>query len=286
MFDARTRLAFVLVTALGASALATVADAATDRRSEARQADRSGDAAGASMPPAPESGAPRDPFRPTKAPAARATSKSRASSLAPPAGVRHPLEKGLTLAALSRAYRVPVTTLVKVNGIVDPTSIPSGTPILIPGATRILPVKPRAALNGLNGPGFAWPLIGRVTSRFGAPKRGHRHAGIDIDGDEGELVAAAADGRVSRTVKDPQYGLLVILEHPDGYETWYAHASRLLVSDGDKVKAGQQIALVGNSGNARGTHLHFEVRRNGRPLNPMPLLAGVSPAKKAGARRS
>jgi LysM repeat protein len=261
MSDARLRIAFILIASSVASGSASMAGPATDP---------------------PGAGAPRDPFRSTKPPATRVTSKKRAASPVVPAGVRHPLEKGLTLAALSRAYRVPVKTLLQVNGIVDPTSIPAGTPILIPGATRVLPVKPTVVLNG---PRFAWPLIGSVTSRFGVIKRDHRHVGIDIDGDEGEPVAAAADGRVSRTIGDAQYGLLVILDHPDGYETWYAHASRVLVSDGDMVKAGQSIALVGDSGNARGTHLHFEVRRNGRPVDPMSFLTRASAAKRARARR-
>jgi len=79
---------------------------------------------------------------------------------------------------------------------------------------------------------------------------------------------------VIRADVDGQYGRMVILDHGGGLTTLYAHASRLLVHVGDRVDAGDRIAEVGGSGNARGTHLHFEVRREDRPVDPVPLLRG------------
>lgn len=181
-------------------------------------------------------------------------------------GIYHPLERGETLYALSRTYHVPVATLVSVNQISDPTDIPAGTPIFVPGATKILPVEPH------DRPRLSWPLRGAITSGFGPRGRHRRHTGIDIDGEKGQPIHAAAAGRVIRVGRSGRYGLRVILAHGKGLTTLYAHASKLLVHEGDSVHRGQTIARVGHSGNAHGTHLHFEVRRGGRPVNPSLFL--------------
>ncbi len=185
------------------------------------------------------------------------------------AGVYHPLERGMTLYMLSKSYNVPLDTLMAANEIVDPTSIPAGTQIFVPGATEMLPLKPPV---GRQGPVFSWPLRGRVTSPFGSTSKRKRHAGLDIDGDSGEEIRAAADGRVARIADNARYGLLVVVEHDGGYATWYGHASGLLVGKGDHVGRGQVIALVGKTGNAHGSHLHFEIRRNGAPVDPIAFL--------------
>jgi len=195
-------------------------------------------------------------------------------------GVFHPLERGTTLCMIAREYGVPVATLMEVNRIVDPTSIPAGEPIFVPGATRVLLMKPQRSLASR----FAWPLGGCITSRFGASGTRAHHAGIDIDGDEGDPIRAAAEGRVVRIEADPHYGLLVVVEHADGYSTLYAHASDLVAGEGEWVKRGQVIALVGNSGNARGTHLHFEIRLNGLAVDPFPFLAASRPGKSVGGK--
>lgn len=188
----------------------------------------------------------------------------------PPAGVYHVLEPGQTLYGLFRAYGVPVPTLMEVNGITDPTGIPVGTPIFVPGASQALPVP---------GPGpalLAWPLEGSVTSAFGTRGQRGRHYGIDIDGVMGQVVYAAAAGTVIRAGTEGRYGRTVVLDHGSGLMTLYAHASRLLVQEGEQVGQGEPIALVGKSGNARGTHLHFEARRDGQLVDPRPLLPGGS----------
>ena len=70
------------------------------------------------------------------------------------------------------------------------------------------------------------------------------------------------------TGSDPEYGLFVLITHPDGYQTMYGHASRLLVSDGDEVSVGQVVALSGSTGRSTAPHLHFEIRRGGRSIDP------------------
>jgi len=85
-------------------------------------------------------------------------------------------------------------------------------------------------------------------------------------------VRAAGGGRVVAVGTDPDYGMYVLLRHPDGYETMYGHASRLLVGEGEQVEAGQVIALTGNSGRSTAPHLHFEIRREGRSLDPLTVV--------------
>jgi murein DD-endopeptidase MepM/ murein hydrolase activator NlpD len=205
---------------------------------------------------------------------AKAARSSRRAKRKP--GIYHRLQKGQTLSSLSRAYRIPVATLVSANGIGDPDSIPAGTPIFVPGARRVLAIQEDDASP------LAWPLEGRIMTQFNAPG-GRHHDGIDIDGELGQQIRAAAAGRVLEAGKDGRYGSAVLIDHGDGLATFYAHASKLLVQTGDRVEQGEAIALVGRSGNARGTHLHFEVRRDGCAVNPLALLP--DPALVASRRR-
>ncbi|HKQ97108.1 MAG TPA: M23 family metallopeptidase [Candidatus Polarisedimenticolia bacterium] len=120
---------------------------------------------------------------------------------------------------------------------------------------------------------FAWPLQGRITGPYGRRGKNGHHAGIDIDGRSGDPICAAASGVVVEAGPDGSYGRRIVIDHGDGLTTLYAHAEKLLVHEGDTVHGGQRIALVGRSGNARGTHLHFEVRHDGRTVNPNPYLS-------------
>lgn len=98
------------------------------------------------------------------------------------------------------------------------------------------------------------------------------HAGLDLAVPAGSEVRAAGGGLVRRTGTDSAYGEYVLLTHPEGYETMYGHLSRVLVTSGTMVGAGQLIALSGSSGRSTAPHLHFEVRRNGRSVDPASLV--------------
>lgn len=98
------------------------------------------------------------------------------------------------------------------------------------------------------------------------------HAGIDFAGAPGTRVLAAADGVVSYAGKDKGYGKLVEITHGNGYVTRYAHNSSLLVEPGQTVRRGDPLALMGSTGRSTGTHMHFEVLRDGRPVNPMSFV--------------
>ncbi len=124
--------------------------------------------------------------------------------------------------------------------------------------------RPKTMATGV----FANPSRGTLTSRFGS-RWGSMHTGIDIANKTGTPIYAADGGKVSFSGSNGAYGNLVIIDHENGYQTYYAHCSKLLVSKGDRVYKGQHIANVGNTGRSTGPHLHFEVRKNGTPINPL-----------------
>jgi len=220
-----------------------------------------------------------------RAPAPQPTERARESvESGLPQGVLHVVEPGQTLWRIAKAYGVPLDELSAANGIDDPSLLESGRAILIPGAPETLEVAPWPAPLPTS-PGasryagittvFVWPLTGgRVLSSFGERRRTHRHAGLDIAGRHGQKIVAAAPGRVIYSNDRMRgYGNTVIVDHGEGFQSLYAHNSRLLVRAGDEVARGEPIAVVGKSGNATGVHCHFEIRKDRVPVDPLPYLS-------------
>jgi murein DD-endopeptidase MepM/ murein hydrolase activator NlpD len=145
--------------------------------------------------------------------------------------------------------------------------------------------SPISASTGVSEPiSFNFPVRGRISSGFG--NRFHPidkvikfHTGLDIAVPKGSRVNAAAEGTVVFAGPKGGYGNLVIIRHPDGKETRYGHLEKLLVTSGESVASGQQIALSGSTGKSTGPHLHFEIRENGEILNPLKFLSNVLPKK-------
>ncbi len=120
-----------------------------------------------------------------------------------------------------------------------------------------------------------WPLSVRSFRTRGLAQGDpsvESHAGLDLAVPVGSDVRASGGGVVRDTGTDPAYGLFVLLQHPDGYESMYGHLSRVLVTRGDTVRVGQVVALSGNSGRSTAPHLHFEIRRDGRSIDPLALV--------------
>jgi murein DD-endopeptidase MepM/ murein hydrolase activator NlpD len=122
-----------------------------------------------------------------------------------------------------------------------------------------------------------WPVKGWLTSNFGFrrdPFNGKRkiHEGLDIAARTGTPVIATADGIVSSVKTEPGYGKLVTIDHGYGYRTFYGHNSQYNVKVGQRVRRGDRIASVGNTGRSTGSHVHYEIRLNGVPVNPQKYL--------------
>ena len=115
------------------------------------------------------------------------------------------------------------------------------------------------------------PVSGTITSRFGRRSRG-MHTGLDIATSRGTPIVAAAGGTVTFAGSKGSYGYLVVVDHGNGIQTYYAHCSALYVSAGQYVSQGQRIAAIGSTGNSTGPHLHLEVRINGVCQNPQNYL--------------
>jgi lipoprotein NlpD len=128
-----------------------------------------------------------------------------------------------------------------------------------------------------------WPTEGSITTYFGevGPLSPRGHTGLDIAAPEGTPIVAADEGEVLKAYwSDDGYGGLIIIGHPSGYETWYAHLDGFDVSKGSHVARGQQIAEMGSTGYSTGPHLHFEVREDGQMVDPLGFLseANLKPA--------
>ncbi|MBM7866546.1 peptidoglycan DD-metalloendopeptidase family protein [Heliobacterium gestii] len=197
----------------------------------------------------------------------------------------HRVSAGETLFGIARSHGLTVEELRQrnelKNGLLQPGQalrVPASGKRTVGEASREMATGatiPALPSRGAVLSSMLTPLDGVVTSPFG-PRRGAFHHGIDIAGDRGETIRAAQRGRILFAGWKPIYGRTVIVEHPYGVVTLYAHAQKVLVREGDEVERGQPIAQVGATGVATGPHLHFEVRLDSRTVNPATYLRGVS----------
>lgn len=158
-----------------------------------------------------------------------------------------------------------------VNGAEVGRSLVSETLVSEP-VDEVVHIGTKAIPAGLGSGTFVFPAAGRISSEFGV-RWGRTHTGIDIAAPQGTEITAADTGVVSHAGEQGTYGLLVKVDHQNGYVTYYAHCSELLVKVGDVVEQGQKIALVGNTGNSTGPHCHFEVRLENEPQNPLEYVS-------------
>ena len=225
-------------------------------------------------------------------------------------GVYHTVTKGVTLYRISQAYRIPLAKLMEANKLTSPSAVKVNQKLFIPGAKVVLPVDPYIPLSPsekkkleqsldtgappppLSAPpersreeqdsekppwwgkelDIIWPIQGKINSPFG-PRGQSFHAGIDIGSPSYQEVKAAMDGEVILARQTQTgYGKVVILRHDLGFSTIYGHLNVVIAREGETVRLGQSIGGVGSTGRSTGPHLHFELRHDSRPLNPLPLL--------------
>ncbi len=185
----------------------------------------------------------------------------------PVSGVKHIVLKGQTLKSIAKQYKVDVNDIIDFNNLDEESKLNIGDEIIVPGAEieveTIAPKKPAPKYlvdNSTKGSGgyYIRPLkCGVITQGL------HDKFGIDMAcGKIGTPIYAAASGKVifAKYGWNGAYGNLIIIAHPNGTQTFYAHQSKFAVSAGDNVSQGQVIGYVGNTGRSTGPHLHFEVR--------------------------
>lgn len=217
---------------------------------------------------------------------------SRAAAATPPAPPRdsaHVVKAGDTLYSISRATGASVDTIARANSLGQPYSLRVGQTLRIPGASAATIARaPEADVGDLarnvsygstpSKPGslFDWPVQGRVIGSFGLSEAGKRNDGVNIAAPVGTPVRAAADGEVVyRGSELDGYGNLLLIKHDDGFVTAYAHNDAMLVKKGDRVRKGQVIAKVGQTGSAGEPQLHFEIRQNLKAIDPVALMGSL-----------
>lgn len=198
-------------------------------------------------------------------------------------GVYHCVKRGQTLWRISKTYGVSLDEIVRINRIPNVRRIRTGQLIFIPGiktkekisvyqpgykVERRKEIKKTEEIPDLAKGDFIWPVKGHLSSYFGERKGGF-HYGIDIVAPRGREVRASRAGTISFSQVMRGYGKIVIINHGDSFFTVYAHNSENLVKENEKVEQGQPIAKVGSSGRVSGNHLHFEIRKDRRAVNPL-----------------
>lgn len=208
-------------------------------------------------------------------------------------GFYHELARGETIWQIAQRYAIPVEAILRANRIEDPHRLAAGSRIFVPGVEPMPgdeapPLLETPLVRGCDVPGalraerqeqarreadvaFEWPVRGKITTCF-APENGRVHDGIDIAVPEGTPVRAAEAGKIVYSASLGAYGNLVVVRHAGAYTSLYAHNEKNLAAPGDLVEKGDVIAEAGESGNATGPHVHFEIRRQRKPDNPILYL--------------
>jgi murein DD-endopeptidase MepM/ murein hydrolase activator NlpD len=193
----------------------------------------------------------------------------------PVTGSYHIVQPGETLAAIGRSYRISWQTLAQVNQLTNPHHLEVGQTIWLPLPTSAAHQNAPAHTMPVRFPPLLplqWPATGTLSSAFGL-RGGRFHSGLDVSAERGTPIVAAAAGVVLFSGRGPAgYGNMVMLDHGGGLVTLYAHNERNVVHEGERVQRGQPVGLVGDSGRATGTHVHFEVHQDGKFVDPLRWL--------------
>ena len=204
----------------------------------------------------------------------------------------HTVTAGETGFDIAMDYAVPWDEIAAANGLKRDAKVKPGQKLVIPtlasssgasGAAVVpaviaspsISTEPPKGLPDTIAPAFVWPVQGKVRRGFTAPTGSNQgHEGIDVLADLGTAVRAAAAGKVIFAGPGPEeYGLTVIVYHSGRWTTTYSYLAKITVKEGDKVRAGERIGLVGQTGLASEPQLHFEIRRNKLALDPARYLA-------------
>jgi lipoprotein NlpD len=206
-----------------------------------------------------------------------ATTGAPTTNVGGPAPTQVRVMPGDNLWKIARQHNTTIAAIMSLNGL-------SSDRLTVGAVLRVVPgpdlgvassVAGSAAFVPDGSDAMVWPLVGQITSRFGWRRLSiggsNMHNGLDIGGRTGDPIRSATSGVVVYSGWRSGFGNLVVVENGDT-EYWYAHASTLVASVGDRVAPGEVIARVGATGIATGPHLHFEIRVDGTPIDPLPIL--------------
>lgn len=204
------------------------------------------------------------------------------------------VQRGDTLYSIARKYNMSVQTLAEKNNLRAPYALNVGQKIVLEGTATASTAKTTtkttqtttkqttktttASAQTYTAPQkrtskFMWPVQGKVISNFGVVGKGRKNDGINISAPKGTAVKAADQGLVAYAGNELKgFGNLILIKHPDGWITAYAHNDKLLVRKGQKVIKGEKIATVGSTGGVNSPQLHFEVRSGKKAVNPKNYL--------------
>ena len=191
-------------------------------------------------------------------------------------GVYHTVVEGDTLDSIAEKYKVAAADIVHCpfNKLSASSSLPVGSKLIVPNGTKPYEVRKvttyggPAPANVSSAGDFMWPTSGYISQGYW-----YMHRAVDIANAVGVAIRAADGGYVTFTGwTDVGYGYLVVIDHGNGYQTYYAHLSDIFVTEGQVVSGGEIIGAMGSTGNSTGPHLHFEIRYQGYPTNPLIFL--------------
>lgn len=184
---------------------------------------------------------------------------------------------GDNLWKIARQHNTTIAAIMSLNGLTSDRLAVGDVLRVLPGPDLGIAsdVVGSAAYVPQGGDAMVWPLVGQITSRFGWRRLtiggSNIHNGLDIGGRTGDPIRSATAGVVTFSGWRGGYGYVIVVENGDT-EYWYGHASALLAEVGDRVSPGELIARVGSTGISTGPHLHFEIRVDGAPIDPLPIL--------------
>lgn len=184
----------------------------------------------------------------------------------------HSVKAGESLRSIADQYKLPWRFVWAFNQLTNPNYLKKGQVLKIPSGSHLKSMINIKAWESQNLHG--WPLMGRISSYYGNSE-GRRHDGIDIRAPKGTEVVASSPGKVIFHGWKRGYGRTIVIRH-NQVSSWYAHLSKIMVSKNQQVGQGQVIGRVGTSGNATGSHLHFEMRIGEQPINPLSLMTSRS----------
>ena len=253
------------------------------------------------------------PPAPARSASVQPASTARRGGLVAPAVV-HVVRAGESMHSIARIYHKSITVIARANNLAVDAKLKPGERITIPDIKEASQAKQGGAEPAASPPagsvvvadasqtarmvesapamssqeavknaepagslpGFRWPVRGRVIAAFGPKPNGVQNDGINLAVPEGTPIKAAEDGVVAYAGSELKgYGNLVLVRHPNGFVTAYAHASDILVKRGEAVKRGQVIGHAGQTGNVTSPQLHFEIRKGATPVDPSQYLSGA-----------